>query len=519
MSAQTALSPPPEVAHARTPTIVDAATLAALVVVGFVLRLPGVRVWYWGDEIQTVVISKRSLTEIPSGLARDGAPPLFYYLLHFWMRVFGSSETSTHSLTVLLGLLTIVAAWWFGRRHGGLWGALLAGAAIAVNPFLVQYSTETRNYALFALLGVVAIGLTLDLLLLETRYTHYVLGVVLGLTMLTHAWGLFFVPAVVGAIWLDAFVRRDRELAVRGGISLAIAIVLFAPWVPKFIDQTRHTGAPWNVRYSLPSTLDQMVPYVGNRAVAAIAVLAVAVAFVAAYLAKRLAIELVVAAVACVATLAAAFVYSYVTPVWQARYGLVVVGAALLVAGVVASRTRAGVGALSIALVAMAAWTVHEVSDIKKDGKPDARLRDVAAVVADDVPQIAVSDQGTLNTLRYYLGDEQGGPVRYISPYGQLPDPTFYDWRDDLDRLRAADPPAVAATPIADAAPGTTFLVVEKLASAPRPFGPSSGSNEYEQRFVQTATELETATLGDSRLAVVRTVDVDDWRITFLRRV
>ena len=39
----------------------------------------------WLDEALTVNIAGVPLHEIPSYLKRDGAPPLFYVLLHFWM--------------------------------------------------------------------------------------------------------------------------------------------------------------------------------------------------------------------------------------------------------------------------------------------------------------------------------------------------------------------------------------------------------------------------------------------------
>jgi uncharacterized membrane protein len=518
MTAGTIVSSPVVAQQQRTSRN-DLLALGAIVLVGFALRLPGVRVWYWGDEIQTVVIARRSVPDIRSGLARDGAPPLFYYVLHAWMRVFGTGPSSSHSLTIVLGLLTVVAAWWFGRRHGGTWAGLLAAAAIALNPFLVRFSTETRNYALFGLLGVVAIGLLLDLLRLEGRYTHLLLGIVLGSCMLTHAWGVFFTGAIVAAVWLDALLRRDRELALQGAIALVVAGIVFAPWLPTFVEQARHTGAPWNSRYSLLSTFDQMVGYVGNRAVAAIAALAIAVGFAAALGVRKLTVELVLAAAACVATLALAFVYSYVTPIWQERYGIVAVAAGLVVGAVVASRTRVGVAALCVALLAMAAFTVHDVASSPVDAKPDARFRYVAEAVAPDVPDVALSDQGTLATLRYGLGDRAGAQVRYVSPIGQLADPTLFDWRDDLDHLRAADPARVVDDVVGRAAPGTSFLVIQRDDAAPKPFGPPAPGNEWQRRYIRTTDDLIAAAAADPRLTVVRRDDVAGWTLTTYRRI
>ena len=45
----------------------------------------------WLDEALTVHIAKLPLGGIVQSLKHDGSPPLFYVLLHFWMKVFMTS--------------------------------------------------------------------------------------------------------------------------------------------------------------------------------------------------------------------------------------------------------------------------------------------------------------------------------------------------------------------------------------------------------------------------------------------
>ena len=49
----------------------------------------GLRFWaptpLWLDETLSVNIARLPLTQIPRALAHDGAPPLYYVLLHVWM--------------------------------------------------------------------------------------------------------------------------------------------------------------------------------------------------------------------------------------------------------------------------------------------------------------------------------------------------------------------------------------------------------------------------------------------------
>ena len=44
----------------------------------------------WLDEALTVNIARLPLHEIPAFLRRDGSPPLYYFLLHFWISWFGT---------------------------------------------------------------------------------------------------------------------------------------------------------------------------------------------------------------------------------------------------------------------------------------------------------------------------------------------------------------------------------------------------------------------------------------------
>ena len=74
------------------------------------------------------------------------APPLYYYLLHFWMRIFGQSDLATRSLSGVIGVITLPVAWLAGNRFGGRVVAWTTLVLLASAPFAVYYSTEARMY-------------------------------------------------------------------------------------------------------------------------------------------------------------------------------------------------------------------------------------------------------------------------------------------------------------------------------------------------------------------------------------
>ena len=55
----------------------------------------------------SVALSQLSLEAITNGAARDIHPPLYYYLLHFWMLFVGQSEFAVRFLSVIAGVLTV----------------------------------------------------------------------------------------------------------------------------------------------------------------------------------------------------------------------------------------------------------------------------------------------------------------------------------------------------------------------------------------------------------------------------
>src|SRR4051812_43400092 len=84
---------------ARRQAIVGAAAVAAPAALA---RWP--RRALWLDGAQSVAIARSSMGGIVDGLRADGAPPLYYVLLHGWMKVFGEGDAAVRSLSALLGI-------------------------------------------------------------------------------------------------------------------------------------------------------------------------------------------------------------------------------------------------------------------------------------------------------------------------------------------------------------------------------------------------------------------------------
>src|SRR6202451_1842727 len=218
------------------------------IAVGLFLRF-WTRSGLWLDEALPANIARLPLHDIPNALKHDGAPPLYYYLLHFWILLFGQSNDAVRSLSGVIAVITLPVGWFCGRRLGGRGVAWTTLVLLASAPFAVYYATESRMYALVILLtgcGFLALGRAVAA---PRPGNPLAVAVVTPALLYTQYWAVYLV-AMVG-IWLVVSVVRSRrhghpEAAPSPAlIAVAIGCVLFVPWLPTFIYQAKYTGTPW----------------------------------------------------------------------------------------------------------------------------------------------------------------------------------------------------------------------------------------------------------------------------------
>ena len=125
--------------------------LAGILLVGLVLRcidLQSRGIIY--DDAFSFFLSAQSLPAIVHGTAADTMPPLYYFLLHFWMSL-GQSLWFLRTLSVLLSLASVVFLYGLGRTLLGEPAGLAAAFIAAISPFQIYHAQDLRMYALLAL--------------------------------------------------------------------------------------------------------------------------------------------------------------------------------------------------------------------------------------------------------------------------------------------------------------------------------------------------------------------------------
>lgn len=444
----------------------------AAIVAGIVLRFV-TRSALWLDEALTVNIAELAVTDMFDALRQDGHPPLYYLMLHGWMELFGTGDVAVRALSGVLGVLTLPLAFLYGRRRGGPVLGWCLAAVLALSPFALRYSTETRMYSLVVLLVLVG-ALLLDDVVVRGRATPVrLVGVALTTAALlyTHYWAIWLLAAVTIALVWRLWRGRGSDTqgpVIRVLVAMVVGGVLYLPWVPTMLYQSANTGTPWAgpVR---PTTVVSitMVDFVAGAfpdgplvafvvgVVALLGLFGRAVDHRTIRVDLRTVPQLRTEAVLAGLTLALGTAFIYAT--WSAyatRYAAVVLPLyfVLVAGGITRFVGRAvRVGALAVVLAAMSIGAIWNVRDQRTQARVNAEAIRAEAGPGDLV--VYCPDQLGPSGNRE-LGDDLEQVV-----YPTFGDPERVDWVDYGERNAAADPDAFAAEVLARAGDQGIFVV------------------------------------------------------------
>lgn len=130
--------------------------LAALLILGFALRLAGAQGGLWLDEAWSAVQARDAGT--PMGVFLNINHDNNHHLNSLWMQLvgFGAPSPLVRGLSIVTGTASVWIAWLIGARRG-LGVAAVTAVLFAVSPAMVTMGSEARGYAPMMLALLVAI--------------------------------------------------------------------------------------------------------------------------------------------------------------------------------------------------------------------------------------------------------------------------------------------------------------------------------------------------------------------------
>lgn len=193
----------------------------------------------WFDEASTLLLASRPLRELaPLLVSNEVNPPLYYALMHFWLKAFADPRHGLRLFSALCGVASLFAFRALAARVLPERARATALLLAALSSFWIHVAQDGRAYSLLLLIGLLSTLAALDLEEEAPRsraYAAYAALAALGLY--TH---YYFAILLAGHA-----VRLARRAANRGAalLALAAAAAAFAPWLTTLAAQARaHVG-------------------------------------------------------------------------------------------------------------------------------------------------------------------------------------------------------------------------------------------------------------------------------------
>ena len=216
------------------------------------------------DDAFSFFLSKQSIENIIKGTAADTMPPLYYFLLHFWMWG-GESLWYLRLLSILFSisgllLLYLIIQTLFDERS-----AIIASVLAAVSPLQIYHAQDIRMYALLQVTQLGFVWCFVRILKGQPGQNNkpFWLGMVISGVLALYSHNLAGFMLISPAIYLIikrewAFLRRISAVYFAMGI-------LFLPWILELPGQiSKVQAAFWTPRPGLVEVLQILIQFTAN---------------------------------------------------------------------------------------------------------------------------------------------------------------------------------------------------------------------------------------------------------------
>jgi mannosyltransferase len=205
----------------------------------------------WSDEVFSryyydVFGLHFMLTE---GLRVEPTPPTYAIMLKGWMVLFGDSEASLRSLSVVAYAACLPVVFLLCRELGSRSEALLATFLFALCPTGLYYAQEARTYAITLLPACLLLLASAAFLRDQTSRGTYAAYVVGGtLCVYLHATLVFLVASCAMAVMASLIVQRSpgyQRMILRWiGLNAAV-LMLGLPYLVNLLNASQSGGLDW----------------------------------------------------------------------------------------------------------------------------------------------------------------------------------------------------------------------------------------------------------------------------------
>lgn len=239
--------------------------IAAALILALGLRLISLNQSLWLDEAVQIWTSKLPLGRFFNQfLPTDFNPPLYYLITHYWVELFGNSETALRLTSVVFGLASIYLFYIILKK------LLITNYQLLVTVFLfataplhIYYSQEGRMYSLAVFSALLVTWRFIEYIDSPSWLNSVFLGTSLVIMSLSHYLTLLTLPVFVAYLFSKKLLFHRKT-----GLSFLILAVVWLFYLPIFKSQL-------NVGTSIQSTAPVWGQIIGSASIKSAALLPV----------------------------------------------------------------------------------------------------------------------------------------------------------------------------------------------------------------------------------------------------
>ncbi len=239
-------------------------TLAAIVLVGFALRLHGLEhPWRFDESDSLIHFVQSDWFNLWTDYTQPNNHIFYNFLAHFSVAAFGELSGASRIPSFVAGVLIVPALFVAGRMLFDTQTALLASALAACLPPLVDFSTNGRGYGLITLLLLLSITASSILRRRRSISAWVVISILMTAALFAVPTALFGLGTLLVLVWLWAESDRRRPLIAESiGCTAACGVASILLYTPAAMRGT--WGAIVSNRFVRPIELDVAVLRVTN---------------------------------------------------------------------------------------------------------------------------------------------------------------------------------------------------------------------------------------------------------------
>lgn len=184
-------------------------------------------------------------------IKEDTHPPLYFWIIYFWIKLFGDSALAVRLFSVLMGLVCVYLAYRLSRRLFNEEAAVSCALFLAISPFAVRYAQEARSYAL-----VMAIALAASLSILRFEKSNKVsdltwFAVLNTVGIFTHYFYIFV--SLAHFLYFSFAYGRNNSLRLKLYVAFVVSVLVFFFWFIIFgLRQYNFIFVKWPFGHPIP---------------------------------------------------------------------------------------------------------------------------------------------------------------------------------------------------------------------------------------------------------------------------